>query len=140
MPKTKGLSKTVAKWKRVTPGRAEDYIEGVKNPRTDWAAATEAAESAYKEGVTKAATEGRFKKGVSKAGTQKWQAKTVAKGPNRWPEGISIAEEDYALGMKENLETIERVDLGPKFAKGDPRNYDRAKKIGMALHAMKTGK
>lgn len=137
MPATKSLQSVVDKWRRVTPGRTEDFIQGVKNPKTDWSQATSDAEDRYKAGVTKAAAAGSFAKGVNKAGSKKWQEKTLAKGQNRWAEGIAIADSDYAAGMSEVLATIERTDIGPRYAKGDPRNIDRVKKIAMALHAAK---
>lgn len=140
MPVTKPIDQVVDKWTRVTAQRTEDFINGVQNPRTDWAAATTLAEDSYKTGVKKAADEGRFAKGVRKAGTTKWQEKTLVKGQNRWPEGVSIAGPDYAAGMSDVLNVIGRTDIGPRYPKGDLRNYERVKKIGVALHAAKTAR
>ncbi len=139
MAKTKDLAQVVAKWKRVTPGRTDDYLQGVENPREDWEQKTSAAEANYKAGVTKAATEGRFGRGVKKAGTAKWKEKTLTKGVDRWPAGIALADADYAAGMGPVLDVINRTDIGPEYPTGDPRNIDRVRKIAAALHKMKTG-
>jgi len=140
MPATKPLDKTVEKWKRKVAGASEDYKSGVENPREDWASATKAAETRYKEGVTRAAAEGRFGRGVSKAGTEKWKKGASGKGVSRWPEGVAAAEGEYASGMGEVLSTIQSVTLPPKGPKGDPRNYERVKAVGVALHNKFKGK
>jgi hypothetical protein len=137
---TKPLDQTVAKWKRKVAGASEDYRAGVENPREDWASATKAAETRYKEGVTRAAAEGRFGRGVSKAGTEKWKRGAVEKGVSRWPDGVSAAEGDYSAGMSEVLSTIQSVTLPPRGAAGDPRNYERTKAIGTALHTKFKGR
>lgn len=139
MPPTKDLSQVAKKWARVTPGRAEDYLNGVQNPLNDWEEETKKAEGNYKTAVTAAANAGRFGKGVSKAGTKKWQEKTLTKGQQRWGPGVAIAEPDYAAGMGPVLDTIRRTDIGPKFPTGDPQNILRVAKIAAALHKLKTG-
>lgn len=137
MPKTKDVNQTVSKWKRVTPTRTEDYLQGVENPLKDWAENTKSAEANYKLGVTAAANAGRFGKGVTRVGTTKWQEKTILKGRDRWPAGIAIAESDYAAGIAPVLDVIARTDVGPQYPKGDPRNIQRCAKMAEALHKHK---
>lgn len=131
-------SKEIAsKWADVTPTRTAFYEAGIKAPRKDWATATKNAESNYKEAVTRAANEGRFGKGVTKSGTSKWQSKALQVGAGRWGPGVSVAAPDFEEGFAPYRDTIEKVVLKPRFPKGDPRNYDRVKQIGEALHALK---
>ena len=71
------------KWQARVAIAGPEYEAGVTDPGVDWAGPTKAAESRYKEGVTKAANEGRFGKGVSKAGNEKWKQKTATLGVSR---------------------------------------------------------
>lgn len=130
-----------AKWGRVTPQRAQDFEEGVKAPKKDWATETVAAEAAFEDGVKKAMARKAFGKGVRGAGTGKQQAATIAKGVDegRWAAGVQLAEPAMAAGMEPVVRALAAVRLPPGFAKGDPRNYDRVKAVGTALHKMKTG-
>ena len=140
MPAIKPISEIAEKWTRVTPARSEDYKSGIESPKKDWATETKAAETAYKSGVTKAAAEGRFGKGVAAAGTEKWKKKALDVGVDRWGPGVSIAGPSYEKGFSPYRDVIERTTLPPKGAKGDPRNYERVKAIGEALHKAKLGK
>lgn len=130
-----------AKFIRVTPGRQQDYDDGVRNPKKDWAGETAGAEPNYEESMKKAMQRKAFGKGVRNAGTAKQQAKTIQKGveQGRWAGGVAIAEPEMAAAMEPVVRVLESVKLPPKFGKGDPRNYDRVKAIGTALHKMKTG-
>jgi len=140
MVATKPLDQVVTKWKRKVAGASEDYRDGVTNPKSDWQTETLKAEARYKTGVTQAASEGRFGKGVSKAGTEKWKKGALEKGVTRWPEGVAQAEDEYRSGMGDVLNTIAGVTLPARGPKGDPRNYERVKAIGDALHRKKIGK
>jgi len=134
MVETKPIEQVVEKWQRKVAGAEPDYRSGIENPKKDWEAATKAAEPAYKEGVTRAANEGRFGRGVAKAGTAKWKKNALEKGPGRWSSGVNMASDEYRSGMTEVLSVINSVSLPPRGAKGDPRNYERVKVIGEALH------
>jgi len=137
MAEIKSLSDIRDKWTRVTPGRTEDYKIGIKNPKRDWADETEAAKGNWKAGIDAAAAKDLFAKGVAKAGTRKWQEKALLKGPARFSEGVYIAGPDYEKGFAPFHAAIERVDLGPRFPRRDPRNIDRVKRIVEALVAEK---
>jgi len=125
------------KWSSVTPTRTGYYEAGVRAPKKDWQRSTLASESTYKDAVTRAAQEGRFGKGVSKAGTEKWQRKAIDIGAGRWGPGVSVAAPDFESGYAPFRDAIEKVALKPRFPKGDPRNYERVKQIGDALHSLK---
>jgi len=139
MAEIKSLSAIRDKWTRVTPGRTEDYKLGIQNPKRDWAEETKNAEGNWKAGIDAASSKGLFGKGVDKAGSKKWQEKALKKGPGRFAEGVYIAGPDYETGFKPYRDAIERVDLGPKFPRRDPRNLDRVKRVVDALVAEKVG-
>lgn len=130
-------SEIAEKWTRVTPMRTADYEAGVRNPRRDWKAETAAAESRYKEGVTKAAAEGRFGRGVAKAGTAKWQRKAVDVGTPRFGPGVAAAGPEYEEGFEPYRATIAGLTLPERYATGDPRNIRRVEVIAKALHEKK---
>lgn len=139
MPKIRSTSEIADKWKRVTPGRTEDYRLGVENPKKDWEDETLRAESTYKEAVIKAAQEGRFGKGVKEAGTDKWKKGALEKGTQRWGPGIEMGIENYEKGFAPYRDVIEKTVLPKRYPKGDPRNLERVKAIANALHKAKVG-
>lgn len=135
----KAIDRIAEKWARVTPQRTQDYTEGIESPRRDWAAATAAADATYREGVTKAANAGMFAKGVRAAGTPKWQSRARSKGPQRFSEGVQIAQPDYQQGFQPYADTIRSTTLPPRFPKGDPRNLARVAVIATALSRKRSG-
>lgn len=139
MAEIKSLGAIKDKWTRVTPGRTEDYKIGIQHPKRDWAEEASAAESNYKAGVDAAHAKGLFKKGVEAAGTSKWRDRALKKGPGRFAEGVYIAGDDYQSGFAPYHAAIERVDLGPKFPRRDPRNLERVRKVVDAMIAEKVG-
>jgi len=139
MAEIKSAAAIAEKWTRVTPGRVDDYTLGIKNPKRDWATETKAAEGNWKAGIDAAASKGLFGKGVEAAGSKKWQEKALKKGPGRFAEGVYIAGPDYQKGFEPYRDAIEKVDLGPRFPRRDPRNLTRVKMIVDALIKVKLG-
>lgn len=137
MAEIKSLSAVREKWARVTPMRSEDYKLGIENPKRDWADETEAAKANWKMGIDQAHAKDMFGKGVRKAGSGKWRDMALKKGPTRFAEGVLIAENDYEKGFAPYHAAIERVDLGPRFPRRDPRNLSRVKAVVDALVAEK---
>ena len=129
MAAIRSIEKIAKKWATVTPGRTEDYRNGIESPRRDWESATAAAEDSYQAGVQAAIAEKRFGKGVRAAGTEKWQRGALEKGTQRWGPGVAMAETAYAQGYGPIRDAIERVTLPPRFARRDPRNLLRVKAI-----------
>lgn len=140
MPDIKSSGNIAEKWARVTPQRTQDYEEGVKNPRTDWAKATSAAAASQAAGVQAAIADKRFEKGVAKTGTSGWQAGATGKGVQRWGTGVQGAGEAYANGFQPYADVIKNTTLPPRYPKGDPRNVERVKAMAAAMHAKKVGK
>lgn len=140
MVKTKGLDRTATKWKNKVAGAQSDYIDGVNNPKKDWATEAGNAQGAYEQGVQRAISNKSFGKGVARAGTEKWKKNAASKGPGRWAEGVAQAEDEYRSGMGEVLQVIESTSIPPRGPKGDPKNYDRSRVLGQALHNHFKGK
>jgi hypothetical protein len=135
----KSTDSIAEKWARVTPQRTQDYSTGIANPRRDWATATAASHDAWQQGITRAATNGQFAKGVTKAGTSKWASRSASKGPQRFSEGVQLAQGDYQTGFSPYADVIKATTLPPRYSKGDPRNLDRVKVIAAALAKKRTG-
>ena len=133
----RSIEQIAKKFATVTPGRTEDYRNGVENPRRDWATAAAASEAAYEAGVTQAIAKKRFGKGVKAAGTETWQKGAIEKGTARWGPGVVLAQDKYARNFAPFRDAIERVTLPPRFARRDPRNLDRVKAVVNALVAAK---
>lgn len=139
MPAIKPVAQSSDKWVRRAGQAAPDYQKGVQNPRTSWAEATSAAADAQAAGVQNAIANGSFEKGVAKAGNAKWQRKAATVGAQRFGPGVAAAKGDYEQGFGPYAAVIQGVNLPPRGAKGDPRNYERVAAIGNALHDAKTG-
>lgn len=139
MANIKPTDRIAEKWARVTPQRTQDYTDGIENPRRPWAEATAAAEQTYKDGVTNAANKGRFSRGVRATGNDGWSRKTREKGPQRFAEGVALAQPDYAAGFAPYAQVIQSTTLPPRYPKGDPRNYQRVQTIGTALANKRSG-
>jgi hypothetical protein len=139
MAEIKSLGSIRDKWQRITPGRTDDYKQGIENPRRDWETETAAAKDNWKAGIDAAAAKNMFGKGVAKAGTGKWKNNALKKGPSRFAEGVYIAGPDYEKGFAPFHEAISKTNLGPRFPKRDPRNLERVKKIVDAMVKVKIG-
>ena len=137
MAEIKSLDKIVKKWTSVTPGRQAEYVDGVENPRRDWEKQTLAASLAYEAGLRASMADKRFEGGVRNAGSAKWRAKTLAKGPGRWAEGVALSGPDYARGFGPYAEVIAALVLPERKATGDPANITRVAVIAKALHDKK---
>lgn len=140
MPAIKSTASISEKWARVTPQRAADYAAGVKSPTKNWQENTMAAVEAQSQGVQEALANGSFGKGVQAAGNSKWQRKASTVGAQRFGPGVQAAKPDYEAGFAPYAGVISSTTLPPRGSKGDPRNYDRVKAMGEALHAAKIGK
>lgn len=134
MAEIRSISKVTEKWKTVTPLRAEEYRDGVNNPKRDWAKASIDADGNYVKGVTQAAQQGRYKGGVAAAGTSKWQENAAQKGPNRFSEGVMLGAGAYEEGFQPFHDVIAKTELPPRGPKGDPANINRVAVIAKALN------
>lgn len=139
MPQIKSVGSIAEKWSRVTPQRAQDYAQGVRSPRRSWAQGASDASDAWAQGIQEAVSDNRYEKGVSNAGDQKWQRKATTVGAQRFGPGVQAAKADYQQGFAPYVSVIEGTNLPPRGPKGDPRNYDRVRLMGEALHEAKVG-
>lgn len=137
MADIKSLDRIGKKWTDVTPQRAGEYEDGIKNPKKSWQQSTEDAAESYEAGVQEAISNKSFQKGVAEAGDGKWREGALSKGVGRWPEGVRKGGDAYRNGFAPFHSVIQGVTLPPRGPKGDPRNYDRVRAIGEALHEEK---
>lgn len=137
MPLIRSAATIANKWKTVTPQRQTEYASNVAAPLRSWEKETLAAADRQKVGMQEALNDGRIQKGIQRAGQAKWQKATVSKGPNRWAEGVNLGEADYQSGFAPYVDIISKTQLPARFPKGDPRNWERSKALGLALHQKK---
>lgn len=137
MAEIKSLSQSAAKWKRRAGSAGQEYEEGVRNTTKSWANNTAAAEKSYEQGVTAAIGRKAFGAGVKAAGDDKWRENAIEKGPQRFTQGVSLAEQNYEKGFGPYRETIANTQLPARGPKGDPNNIQRVAKIATALHNKK---
>jgi len=135
MPKVRGNPSE--KWTRKASAATQDYTDGIKDPRTPWAAATAASAANQAAGVQAAIARKAFEKGVAKAGDSKWSRKAAGVGASRFSQGVQAGSDDYAAGVAPYLQVIESTTLPPRGPKGDPRNLQRVAAIANALRAKK---
>lgn len=139
MPQVKSASDSAGKWATRSAAAGGDYKKGVQSPKRSWADATAAAEDAYTQGVSEAASQGRFGAGVRAAGDGKWQRKATQVGATRYTSGVQAAKGDYQAGFAPYQQVLESTTLPPRGPKGSPSNYQRVQAVGDALHQAKVG-
>jgi hypothetical protein len=133
------IDQIVNKWQNRASGAATDYEAGVRQPMSDWATNAAAAEQNYQQGINAAIARKAFSKGIREAGTEKWQRKAIQKGAARYSQGVSMGVQEYSEGFKAVHDTLSRLTLPARGAKGDPKNLERVRAVVNALRQMKTG-
>jgi len=137
MPKVKSMDRIKKNWVTSTQVKQDEYRAGVESPKVDWAEETAKAEKTYNAGVQSAITRGAFGKGVKKKGTAGWKSATLAKGPERWAQGVALAADDYERGFSPYRAVLEALILPERGPKGDPKNINRVAAVAKALHEKK---
>jgi len=133
------LEKIVDKWNRRVGIAGPEFEDGLRNPKVDWETATLAAVSAWEAAMQEAIRLGTWAKGIREAGTRKWQDRSLTLGVARWPSGVAAAVGDYRTGFAPYHAALERLTLPARYARGDVRNYERVKAIGVTLRKIKLG-
>jgi len=136
MVSTKGITRTVEKWKARVAVAGTDYTTGI-NTAPSWSAAAAAAKDAWAAGVQAAVSRGAFASGVSAAGDAKWKAAATQLGAGRYTPGVNFGAPYYQSKMTGVLSTIEGVSLAPRGPAGSEGNYALSRQVGDALHAAK---
>ena len=137
MVKTKGLERTTDKWIRRARVARPDYESGIKAPKVAWSTAAAAAKDVYREAITSPQVPELFAAGIRRAGDAKWSKMALEKGAERYARGVELGEDYYKSVMTDVLGTIERTTLPERGPAGSEKNYERVKKLGMALRAWK---
>lgn len=136
----KPLNSVGDKWARVAGGAQAEYEEGVKNPRRSWSTETARAEKAYEAGVQAAIARKAFGSGVKAAGDEKWQRNAIEKGPQRYAQGVGLAQGDYEKGFAPYHQALSNLTLPARGPKGDPKNINRVAIVAKTLHDIKTSR
>lgn len=131
------VEQSADKWMRRSAVAQDDYREGVQNPRTSWATASQAAGAAYRAGVTAAANAGRFEAGVRSAGDERWRSGALNKGPSRFSEGVQLSTGEWQRGFAPFQSAIAALNLPARGPKGSPQNLQRVAAVANALRAVK---
>ena len=135
--KLRPIEKIVDKWRGRASAAGPDYAEGIAAPKTPWSVAATGAKEAWRQGITDAAGRDAYAKGVVKAGDAKWLKKASELGTRRFPEGVGAAVDDYKSGFAPFYDTLTKIELPPRRARGDPANVERVKTIMTALRSKK---
>ena len=131
----RSLNFIVDRYRRITPGRAREFEEGIKNPKEQWEPETIAATEAYNDGVRDAIERGAFAGGVRAAGQSHYVDMSLRKGAPRFRQGVEIGIPFYQRNFAPFRDVIAGVELPPRKPKGDPSNLERVAVIAQALHA-----
>lgn len=133
----KPLATIVTKYVQRASGAGQAYIDGVNNPKQDWAQSTAASAQSWASGVQQAITDGRFVNGVNSAGDAKWSTRSTTIGATRYPSGITAGQTLYQQGIQPFLQTLSTLNLPPRGPKGDPANINRVTAVNTALRNLK---
>ena len=133
----RNLTSILEKYKRVTPGKAKELEEGIRNPKKNWEEQTAAASDAYNDGVQEAIARNAFSGGVKSTGQSGYLEMALKKGPKRYREGVEIGLPKYQRNFAPYRDTIAATELSPRKATGDPGNISRVAEIAAALHEEK---
>jgi len=136
-PKVGSLASVSSKWNRRASSAGPELEEGLRNPRTPWAQAANAAKASWAAGAQAAIQRDAFAKGVNAAGDARWQQKSLEKGPSRFAQGVAVSQPDFEKAWAPYRDAIERVDLPPRGPRGSEQNFARVAPIGKALAALK---
>jgi hypothetical protein len=137
MASVKPIEQSADKWQRRASVAGPDYERGVANPRTPWATAAAGADGNYRQGVTAAASAGKYAAGVRRAGDEKWRANSVAKGPTRFAEGVSLAVGEWQRGFAPYQQALTSLTLPARGPAGSPNNLQRVSAVAQAQRAVK---
>jgi len=133
------IDQSAQKWQQRAAVAGPSYLNGINNPRTDWAKAAAGANATYTAAVTAAANAGAYSKGVQKAGSAKWAAAATSKGPSRYAEGVNLAVGAWQQGFAPFQAAIASATLPPRGPTGSPANLQRVQAVVTALRNQKTG-
>jgi hypothetical protein len=113
-PNVKPIGHGGAKWKDRAGSASGVYRDGISQTNKNWATAAQ-------------------------AGNDAWKSNALAKGPDRYTQGVGVAEPKYVKNAAPYYDAISRVNLPERGARGSQSNYGRVAPIGQALHQLKTG-
>lgn len=137
MPKVRDVGFLSEKWVRNASNAAPNYRQGVEQPLESWQQNTLKAKSAWEQGIQQAITRGSWEAGIREAGDEKWRRGAVEKGAQRYAQGVAAAKEEWARKWEPYRAVLESVTLPDRGPKGSEQNWERSRRVGMALHEAK---
>ena len=114
---------------------AGDYASEAKASGEAWVSATQAAKSAFLQGITTGNIAERFARGVAKAGAAKYIRKITDVGVGRFAQGVQAGKQDYQTNVEPFFQTIAGLSLSPRQPRGSAANIQRVSEVAMALNA-----
>ena len=137
MAEIKSLESIQEKYTRVTPGRRDDYLIGVTNPRRPWKAAAKAGVGVYKAAMTDSISKDSYNKGLDKVTDSDWQTPAADVGPGRFAEGTMKAGPKFQKGFAKIHAAFKGVVKQPRYPKGDLRNLKNVELFSQAAYKAK---
>lgn len=123
--RVRSAQESAAKFKTRAAGAQNDYAAGVKGAGARWSEGAQAAEDSWAAGTQEAISQKRFGKGVRKAGAGKYEKNATELGPQRFAQGVNLAENAYASGVAPFVQAMSSATLPPKGARGSAQNMAR---------------
>ena len=137
MAEIKSLDAIQEKYSRVTPGRRDDYLIGVTNPKRPWKSSAKAAVGTYKAAMTESISKDLYNKGLDKVTDTDWQGPAVDIGPGRFAEGTMKAGPKFGKGFAKIHAAFKGVVKQPRFPRGDLRNLKNVELFSQAAYKAK---
>lgn len=122
-----------AKWKTNASNAQTEYVNNAK--LSTWKTEAIAGEDNFKKAMQDVISKERRKKMIEKSSDAAWQ-KGIEDNAGRYSDGVGKAESEMAAGMTPVLNDIKAnlPNLPKKGPKASAENFERSKKLGMALH------
>jgi hypothetical protein len=139
MAEIKSLESIQEKYGRVTPGRRDDYLIGIQNPRRPWKPAAKAGVGTYKAAMTDSIAKDSYSKGLDKTAESDWSGPAADVGPGRFAEGTMKAGPKFGKGFAKIHAAFKGVTKQPRFPKGDLRNLKNVELFSQAAYKAKLG-
>lgn len=139
MPKT--AQEAVSKWQERSAVASNEYVEGARDPKRSQSQSAIAAKDVMVSEFQAAMARGAYEEGLREAGDQGWLAGIQEKGVANYQTGVASnsAGQKYVTESGKYDSARGAADGMPRGPRGSEQNFNRSKKVGQALRAVKTG-
>lgn len=136
----KPASSSQQKYVNNTGNAGQSYQDGINNPRRDWLAATQAADSTYAAAVQAAITNDTFGKSLTQDAAAKQKQNAINLGVSRYPAGTKNAAGAWAKFTQPVLDAMAAVPDMPRGPKMSQQNFDKQHAYAAAAASAKKNK